>query len=50
MPRALWWSYGGWLFLMSEVPLYRTVKETQTPRTLQGHLVLKEHPPPRTLQ
>ena len=21
MPRALWWSYGGGLFLMSEVPL-----------------------------
>ena len=23
MPRALWWSYGGGRFLMSEVPLYR---------------------------
>jgi len=22
MPRVLWWSYGGGLFLMSEVPLY----------------------------
>ena len=22
MPRAIWWSYGGGLFLMSEVPLY----------------------------
>ena len=22
MPRALWWSYGGLLFLMSEVPLF----------------------------
>ena len=22
MPRALWWPYGGGLFLMSEVPLY----------------------------
>jgi len=22
MPRALWWSWGGGLFLMSEVPLY----------------------------
>ena len=22
MPRALWWSYGGGRFLMSEVPLY----------------------------
>ena len=22
MPRALWWSWGGLLFLMSEVPLY----------------------------
>ena len=21
MPRALWWSLGVWLFLMSEVPL-----------------------------
>jgi len=25
MPRAIWWSYGGLLFLMSEVPLYSTV-------------------------
>jgi len=23
MSRALWWSLGGWLFLMSEVPLCR---------------------------
>ena len=23
MPRALWWPWGGGLFLMSEVPLYR---------------------------
>ena len=23
MPRALWWPYGGLLFLMSEVSLYR---------------------------
>ena len=22
MPRALWWSWGGGLFLISEVPLY----------------------------
>ena len=22
MPRAIWWSEGGGLFLMSEVPLY----------------------------
>ena len=22
MSRALWWSLGGWLVLMSEVPLY----------------------------
>jgi len=22
MPRALWWSQGGWRFLMNEVPLY----------------------------
>ena len=22
VPRVLWWSSGGWLFLMSEVPLY----------------------------
>ena len=22
MPRALWWSYGGGLFLMSKAPLY----------------------------
>jgi len=22
VPRALWWSWGGWRFLMSEVPLY----------------------------
>ena len=21
MPRLLWWSWGGWRFLMSEVPL-----------------------------
>jgi hypothetical protein len=26
MPRALWWSYGGGLFLMSEVPLYAPYK------------------------
>ena len=25
MPRALWWSEGGWRFLMSEVPLYHVV-------------------------
>ena len=25
MPRALWWSYGGGRFLMSEVPLYRRI-------------------------
>ena len=24
MPRALWWCLGGGLFLMSEVPLYRS--------------------------
>ena len=23
MPRALWWSYGGWRCLMREVPLYK---------------------------
>ena len=22
MPRTLWWPYGGWRFLTSEVPLY----------------------------
>ena len=25
IPRVLWWSQGGELFLMSEVPLYRTL-------------------------
>ena len=25
MPRALRWSYGGGLFVISEVPLYRTL-------------------------
>ena len=24
MPGALWWSMGGWRFLMSEVPLYKS--------------------------
>ena len=24
MPRAVWWSWGGWRFLASEVPLYAT--------------------------
>ena len=41
MPRALWWPYGGVLFLMSEVPLYRdrirslVGKVTEHSRTLQ---------------
>jgi len=34
MPRALWWSGGGGLFLMSEVSLYLTSKKTPPPRTL----------------
>ena len=28
MPRALWWSYGGRLFLVSEVPLYMAIQWT----------------------
>ena len=26
MFRALWWSWGGWLFLIGEVPLYPQAK------------------------
>ena len=29
MPRALWWSYGGVLFLMREVPLYMVRRGTE---------------------
>ena len=34
MPRVLWWSYGGKLFLMSEVPLYpfHVAAPVQSPR------------------
>ena len=34
MPRALWWSSGGGLFLMSEVPLYGRGGERWTISTL----------------
>ena len=33
-PRALWWSWGGNLFLMSEVSLY--IKCIEVPRLLHG--------------
>ena len=32
MPRALWWPYGGGLFLMIEVPLYGRDGPTRKPR------------------
>ena len=28
--RALWWPLGGWLFLMSEVPLYTLTRIRKT--------------------
>jgi len=34
---------GGWVFLMSEVPLYST---RALPRELKGYLAHKKHPPP----
>ena len=46
MPRALWWSYGGGFFLVSEVPLYMASKRarqsdparTQSPRARKEQL------------
>ena len=35
MCRALWWSYGEVMFLMSEVPLYKTC-------LVQGYLAHKK--------
>ena len=35
MPRALRWSYGGGLFLMSEVQGLLEIKDTHRPRVLQ---------------
>ena len=32
MLRVLWWSYGGGLFLISEVPLHDTTTGLPTPR------------------
>jgi hypothetical protein len=56
MPRALWWSQGGGLFLMSEVPLYLDAcrfEHLPLPLTwssqAQGYLDHKKQPPPRTL-
>ena len=60
MPRALWWSLGGWLFLMSEVPLYasaclhgstlreRSCKKTSLTRT-RTHPGPYRRPMPRVL-
>ena len=39
---------GGWVFLMSEVPLY--VGEASPVSTLQGYLAHKNVPPPQTPQ
>ena len=33
--RALWWSWGGWRFLMSEVPLYKRATACP-PKALDG--------------
>ena len=38
-PRALWWSYGGGLFLMSEVPLQRLPSR----RRMHGGVTLLSH-------
>ena len=50
MPRALWWPYGGVLFLMREVPLYKrdflNKLKWKTFMTLQGYLAQKKQPPP----
>ena len=42
MPRALWWSQGGGLFLMSEVPLYAE-------RLLEGDRHVPKEGPPHDL-
>jgi hypothetical protein len=55
VPRILWGSKGGALFLVSEVPLYsygglvprRVARPERTCRTIQGHLAQKEAPPPQ---
>ena len=56
MPRALWWPYGGGLFLMSEVPLYQVrgvvpaggafAEAVRSVPPLQGCLAHKKCPPP----
>ena len=34
MPRAIWWCQGGGgMFLMSEVPLYRTTRRSACPQS-----------------
>ena len=52
MPRALQRTWGGGLFLMSEVPLYPCTARSRHARCLdiQGHLAHKKTPPPSTLQ
>ena len=44
MPGALWWSWGGGLFRMSEVTLYTD----SVCRTDMGTLQVKSRHPPRT--
>jgi len=53
MPRAIWWSQGGGLFLMREVPLYRGSPSCRKPKSevdheasLQGYLAHKKTPTP----
>ena len=51
LPRALWWSWGGGRFLMSEVPLYMgTSLTTQRATTCKGFLSSELVWPTRTNQ
>ena len=50
MPGSLQRSWGGWRFLMGEVPLYVFTAEARPlhqPSTQQGYLAHKQTPAPR---
>ena len=42
MPKALWWSWGDWMFLMSEAPLYTQGLATPLPSEEGTVFVLKD--------
>ena len=49
MPMALWWSWGGWLFLTGEVTLYTPRRVCMPGCSCVTFLLLKTSPPPTTL-